>query len=130
MYTKNIILGYGNVGKLVAAELSDRGEDVLVARHGADDTKNVESNVVDVLDAASVAKATKGCDKIFVTTGLPYKLTVRQRDWPLKQIIAKSPFRQYVPVRAIATIEPNNRGTPASPCLQKRGCALGAGAET
>ena len=34
---KNIVIGYGNVGRLIAAELKKAGEQVTIGRHEAAD---------------------------------------------------------------------------------------------
>lgn len=80
---KNVILGYGNVGKLIAEELKGRGEDVTIARHSAGTVGGYNTVQVDVLNKDSMVSALNGADRVFVTTGLQYKLKVWQRDWPV-----------------------------------------------
>lgn len=80
---KNLVIGYGNIGKLIAVELKNAGEDVTIGRHTESEVTNgFESKVIDVLDSASVASAVEGQDAVYVTTGLPYKLSVWRAQWP------------------------------------------------
>jgi len=81
---KNIVIGYGNVGRLIAAELKKAGEQVTIGRHeAADGSDSFDSIGVDLLDAVSVQQAIEGHDRVFVTTGLPYKLSVWRAEWPI-----------------------------------------------
>lgn len=80
---KNLIIGYGNVGRLVAQELMNIGEQVTIGRRaevsGADGLSSVG---IDLLDPTSVAQAVSGQDVVFVTTGLPYKRSLWFAQWP------------------------------------------------
>ncbi len=80
---KNLVIGYGNIGKLIAVELKNADEDVTIGRHTESEVTNgFEGKVIDVLDSASVASAVEGQDAVYVTTGLPYKLSVWRAQWP------------------------------------------------
>lgn len=79
----NVVLGYGNVGRLIAEELRASGEDVMVVRHAGGKIEGLESITVDALDRQSVEQALHGAQRVFVTTGLEYNLKVWQRDWPI-----------------------------------------------
>lgn len=81
---KNLVIGYGNTGRLIAAELLSKGEKVIIGRHGnAELTGGIEAVTVDVLKKDSVVAAAEGVQRVFVTTGLPYKLKIWQAQWPV-----------------------------------------------
>ncbi len=81
--SKNVIFGYGNIGKLVAKELEKKGDDVVVASRRAEKVDGFSAVICDTTNKESVLKATAGADRIIVTIGLPYKLKVWQKDWPV-----------------------------------------------
>ncbi len=80
---RNIIFGYGNVGRLIASELEARGEEVVLAHHKQIQVLGTAVVVVDSLDAEQVRQAAVGADRLFMTIGLAYKLSVWKRDWPI-----------------------------------------------
>jgi nucleoside-diphosphate-sugar epimerase len=80
---RNIIFGYGNVGRLIAAELEARGEEVVLAHHRQIQVPGTAAVVVDSLDAEQVRQAAVGADRLYMTIGLAYKLSVWKRDWPI-----------------------------------------------
>ncbi len=63
----HVVLGAGQVGPLVAAQLLARGHRVRVARRSAAPVRveGVESVVIDVRDAASVARAAAGASVVY-----------------------------------------------------------------
>lgn len=45
---KNLVIGYGNVGKLIAAELKNAGEHISVGRHTAGESDGYSAVSVDL----------------------------------------------------------------------------------
>lgn len=80
---KNVVFGYGNIGKLIVSELKARGQEVVVASHRPLNDNLFDSTVVNSLDQAEVTNACKGADQVYMTIGLEYKLKVWKRDWPV-----------------------------------------------
>lgn len=79
---KNLVIGYGNIGKLIAAELKNAGEHVSVGRHTAGESDGYSAVSVDLLDIESVRQAVDGHDVVYVTTGLSYSLKTWRTQWP------------------------------------------------
>jgi nucleoside-diphosphate-sugar epimerase len=79
---KNVVVGYGNVGKLLVADLLARGERVVVAHYKPLTIEGAETVVADATNTEQVAAACTGANRIFITVGLPYKLKVWQAKWP------------------------------------------------
>jgi nucleoside-diphosphate-sugar epimerase len=80
----NLVIGYGNTGRLIADELKRKGETVIIGRHGSvEQTDGFEAKTVDLLQKDTVVTAVEGVERVFVTTGLPYKLSVWKAQWPV-----------------------------------------------
>lgn len=80
----NLVIGYGNTGRLIASELQQAGETVIIGRHStAEQTADFESVTIDLLNSDNTTAAIAGKNRVFVTTGLPYKLSVWQTQWPV-----------------------------------------------
>ncbi len=79
-----VIFGYGPVGCATAALLAQQGRAVRIAqRHQASDLPPGMGFIqADVLDEASVLRATEGAAQIVIALGFPYAAKVWQAAWP------------------------------------------------
>lgn len=127
---KNLVIGYGNVGRLVAQELVNAGEQVTIGRHAVvGETEGLNSVGIDLLDPTSVTQAVSGHDVVFVTTGLPYKRSLWFAQWPpiidnviaaCKQANAKLVFIDNIYLYGPAPLHnPITEDHPRSPISEK-----------
>lgn len=79
-----VIFGYGAVGREIAALLTARGDDVLVAQRTAPHQlmAGAAFKSCDVTDAASVTAACAGRDIAICAAGFRYAAPVWERAWP------------------------------------------------
>lgn len=82
--SRHILLGgNGAVGRETASELLQRGIEVLSFGRRRSSVAGVESIVGDVLDADAVRRALAGAEVAYLVVGLPYRVGVWRRDWPV-----------------------------------------------
>lgn len=78
-----ILGGGGAIGTALANELKAYTSAVrIVSRHPKKVTESDELFRADLLDKAAVDQAVNGADVVYLVAGLPYRLSVWQRQWP------------------------------------------------
>ena len=84
MTEKTVILGYGPVGKAIAAQLSAEGRAVTIAQRSppAALPAGVAFEACDALDGEALSRVVDGASAVVCTIGLRYDAAVWERDWP------------------------------------------------
>lgn len=66
-----LVIGAGEIGRRLAAQLLDSGADVTVASHSATEVLGARAVALDAADATAVARAAKDADTVFLVTSPP-----------------------------------------------------------
>ncbi len=84
MTAPTVVLGYGTIGRLVAASLLARGDSVRIAQRTrpADLPAGAGFTACDILDPDAVRRAVDGAAQVLLSVSFPYDSRVWRTAWP------------------------------------------------